>query len=123
MFDTYEVAKQLVVRLRDLVPVIQRVDRELADQLKRAASSVVLNLAEGQQYDNGNKLRHYKIAQGSAHEVKAALDVAEGWGYIEAATAERALLDRLLALLWKLTTSPKLQPTMRNNRAKGAPAS
>ena len=123
MFDTYEVAKQLVIRLRDLVPVIQREDRDLADQLKRAASSIVLNLAEGQRYDNGNKLRHYKIAQGSAHEVKAALDVAEGWGYLAQATAERAILDRLLALLWKLTTSPKLQPVVRRSGAKRAAAS
>ena len=38
MFDTYEVAKQLVIRLRDVVPIIQRVDGDLADQLKRAAS-------------------------------------------------------------------------------------
>ncbi|MEJ7604666.1 MAG: four helix bundle protein, partial [Kofleriaceae bacterium] len=118
MFDTYEVAKQLVVRLRDVVPVIQRVDHDLADQLRRAASSVVLNLAEGQRFDNGNKLRHYKIAQGSAHEVKAALDVAEAWGYLTQATKERALLDRLLALLWRLTRSPKLQPVVRRNDAK-----
>ena len=122
MFDTYEVAKQLVVHLREQVPVIQRVDPDLADQLKRAASSVVLNLAEGQRFDNGNKLRHYKIAQGSAHEVRAALDVAEGWGYIPHATAEREVLDRLLALLWKLTTSPKLQPTLVRNGARRAPA-
>ena len=123
MFETYEVAKQLVVRLREQVPAIHRVDPDLADQLKRAASSVVLNLAEGQRFDNGNKLRHYKIAQGSAHEVKAALDVAEGWGYIAHATEERALLDRLLAMLWKLTTSPKLQPVVGRSFAKRARAS
>ncbi|MEJ7604187.1 MAG: hypothetical protein WKG01_40355, partial [Kofleriaceae bacterium] len=52
--------------------------------------------------------------QGSAHEVKAALDVAEAWGYVEHATEERALVDRLLALLWRLTSSPKLQPVRRN---------
>ena len=121
MFDTYEVAKQLVIRLREAVAIIQRVDRDLADQLKRAASSVVLNLAEGQRFDNGNKLRHYKIAQGSAREVLGALDGAEGWGYIQHAAEERTLLDRLLALLWKLTTSPKLRRALVSNGATRGP--
>jgi four helix bundle protein len=122
MFITYEVAKQLIVQLREVVPVIQRVDEELADQLRRAASSVLLNLAEGQRFNNGNKLRHYQIAHGSANEIRGALDAAEGWGYIEPATEARALLDRLLALLWKLTNSPKLQPQSKaaRNGAKQA---
>jgi four helix bundle protein len=123
MFITYEVAKQLIVQLRDLLPTIQRVDEELADQARRAASSVLLNLAEGQRFTNGNKLRHYEIAQGSANEIRGALDAAEGWGYIGEATEVRALLDRLLALLWKLTKSPKLQPQPKRDRGRQARAS
>ena len=118
MFITYDVAKQLIVHLRDLLPTIQRVDEDLADQARRAASSVLLNLAEGQRFTNGNKLRHYEIAQGSANEIRGALDAAEGWGYIDQATEARALLDRLLALLWKLTSSPKLRPQPKRNVAK-----
>jgi len=123
MFITYDVAKQLIVHLRDLLPIIQRVDEELADQARRAASSVLLNLAEGQRFTNGNKLRHYEIAQGSANEIRGALDAAEGWGYIDQAPEARALLDRLLALLWKLTNSPKLQPQPRRNGGRQARAS
>jgi four helix bundle protein len=67
------------------------------------AISVLLNLAEGQKFNNGNRRKHYEIAQGSANEVKAALDAAEAWGWIECATAQRQLLDRVLALLWRLT--------------------
>jgi len=122
MFITYDVAKQLIVHLRDLLPIIQRVDEELADQARRAASSVLLNLAEGQRFTNGNKLRHYEIAQGSASEIRGALDAAEGWGYLEQATEARALLDRLLALLWKLTHSPKLQPKPKARGARQAQA-
>ncbi|HEY5933549.1 MAG TPA: four helix bundle protein, partial [Kofleriaceae bacterium] len=96
MFDTYEVAKQLIVRLRPMVATLLPVDEDLADQMRRAASSVLLNLAEGQRFMNGNKLRHYELAHGSAHEIKGALDAAVGWGYIEQADAELALLDRLL---------------------------
>lgn len=48
MFIAYEISRQLIVSLRPLVPVILASDRDLADQLKRAAQSVLLNLAEGQ---------------------------------------------------------------------------
>lgn len=78
-------------------------DRDLADQIKRAASSVVLNLGEGQRSEKGNKRKHYAIAHGSASEVRAALLTAEAWGWIEGASSTFALLDRLLALLWCLT--------------------
>ena len=58
---------------------------------------MLLNLAEGQRFNKGNKLRHYEIAQGSANEIRGALDATEGWGYIEQLTEARALLDRLRA--------------------------
>ena len=109
MFVAYEIAKELITSLRPIVPVIERQDRALADQLKRAASSVLLNLAEGQKFTNGNRRKHYEIAQGSANEVKAALDAAEAWGWIEVGDPERELIDRLLAVLWKLTHAPALQ--------------
>lgn len=109
MFIAYEISKELLVSLRPIVPAIQAHDRDLADQLRRAAQSVLLNLGEGQKFANGNRLRHFEIAQGSANEVKAALDAAEAWGWVEARGTERALLDRLLAVLWKLTHAPALQ--------------
>ena len=113
MFIAYDVAKQMIDALRVIVPIIQRSDRDLADQLQRAATSVLLNLAEGQKFQNGNRMKHYEIAQGSANEVKAALDAAEAWGWITSAPEQRALLDRLLALLWRLTHSAKLRATNR----------
>ena len=103
MFIAYEVSVQLVTSLRELVPLIERSDRDLADQMRRAASSVVLNLAEGQRSAKGNKHKHYAIAHGSANEVKAAIDVARAWGWIDEAHEPREILDRLLAILWRLT--------------------
>ena len=103
MFIAYEVSVQLVSSLRELVRVVERSDRDLADQMRRAASSVVLNLAEGQRSAKGNKHKHYAIAHGSANEVKAALDLARAWGWIDDARAPREVLDRLLAILWRLT--------------------
>ena len=103
MFIAYEVSVQLISSLREPVAHIERSDRDLADQLRRAATSVVLNLAEGQRLTKGNKHKHYVIAHGSANEVKAALAAAEAWGWIGAPEEPRAILDRLLAILWRLT--------------------
>ncbi len=103
MFIADEVSVQLIDSLRPLMPVIEKSDRDLADQIRRAASSVVLNLAEGQRSAKGNKQRHYAIAHGSANEVKAALAVARAWGWLDEAKAPAEILDRLLALLWRLT--------------------
>jgi four helix bundle protein len=46
----------------------------LADQLQRAADSVVLNIAEGSaHFSPGRKLYHYQTAHGSSAECVAAL--------------------------------------------------
>ena len=103
MFIALEVSLEAIKSLRVVVPQIERHDRDLADQIKRAASSVALNLAEGQRLTKGNKPKHYAIAHGSANEVRAALRTAIAWGWIEDAAEPLAVFDRLLALLWRLT--------------------
>ena len=103
MFIAYEVSIELVTSLREVAPTIERFDRDLADQMRRAASSVVLNLVEGSRSAKGNKQRHFAIAHGSASEVKAALELARAWGWIGEASAPQKILDRLLALIWRLT--------------------
>jgi len=101
MFIAHDVSLDLIRELRGLLPAIQRFDRDLATQIRTAATSVTLNLNEGQRSGGGNQRRHYEIAHGSANEVKGALAVAEAW--IEDPARARAILDRLLALLWRLT--------------------
>ena len=53
---------------------------DLANQAKRASSSVLLNIAEGAgcKPGSGMRRRSYEIARGSAYEVAAALDAAAG---------------------------------------------
>lgn len=105
MFIALDVALDLITTLRPLVPAIAKHDRDLADQIRRAASSVPLNLGEGERSEKGNKHRGYAIAHGSANEVKVALRTAQAWGYVDKSAVAEALavLDRLLALLWRLT--------------------
>jgi four helix bundle protein len=103
MFICQEKAIQLVTKLQPLVPIIERHDRDLADQLRRAGASVVLNLAEGSGSAKGNRAKHFAIARGSAAEVKAALRLAVAWRWVEERDTEPALLDEVLAMLWRLT--------------------
>jgi len=103
MFVTYEVSIEVIKLLRPVVAAVQIHDADLADQLKRAASSISLNLAEGMGSAKGNKQKHYSIARGSANEVRAAIQTAQAWGWIDDASGIEPVLDRLLALLWGLT--------------------
>ncbi len=82
----------------------------LRDQLMRASSSVVLNVAEGfGSCSRGIKRRHYEIARGSAIECVAVLDVAstigsgnEGAGRAAALAVARSLFTRAAMMLAKL---------------------
>ena len=80
-------------------------DAKLADQMRRAAQSVVLNIAEARGNDGGNTRLRFATACGSAKEVRAALDVASDWGYIEAQMAMELdrRLDRVCAITWVLS--------------------
>jgi len=64
-----------------------------------------LNLGEGEYSDPGTKRARYCNAAGSANETRAALAVAVAWGYLTPAQAEPASsrLDRVIAMLWKLS--------------------
>ena len=104
-FQVEAVSYELIEALRPIVLRIRRSDRSLADQLTRAASSVALNIAESTYSDPGNRRARLFTAAGSANETRAALRVAVAWGYCEARQAEaaRALVERVVAMLWKLT--------------------
>lgn len=117
MFIAYDISLQLIRNLRPIVPVIKKHDRDLADQLRRAATSVSLNLGEGRRRTAGDQRRHYETAHGSAGEVLTALDVADAWGYVVDHEVARQLLDRLLAMLWRLTHGRARLPDNRDATA------
>lgn len=102
-FHIYGAALGLVSALRSVLLELLKTDRSLADQMQRAASSVVLNIAEGNRRTGKDRLHFFRIAAGSAAEVRAALDVARAWGMIGATPTAEAELDRVLAMLWRLT--------------------
>ena len=100
----YQVALELAGAIRPLLPLLERWDASLADQVRRAVVSVPLNLAEAKRRTGRDRAHLLAVALGSASEVRAALEVAVALGAIDpGATAEAlALTDRVNALLFGL---------------------
>ena len=71
---------------------------DLKNQAQRAASSVVLNIAEGYQRSGKARRNHYAIAHGSAAEVSAVLDIVDLPGRAEM----KQYLDRIGAMLRRM---------------------
>ena len=103
MLVAYTVALDLVRALRPVVGELRKYSADAADQVERAASSVVLNIAEGNRRSGRDPQRFFAMAHGSAGEVLGALDLADAWGWKIESEAARGLLDRELRLLRGLT--------------------
>ncbi len=100
----YSVSIEMVRRLRPVIASVRAQDDNLADQLRRAATSVPLNLSEGAYAQGRNARARFYTALASAAEVRACLDVAEAHGYVE--PVDEALLDtvdHVIAALHRLT--------------------
>ena len=99
----YSVAIEMVRELRPLMEKIKTRDSNLAEQMRRAVTSIPLNLQEGAYSPGGNVRARVHTALGSAAEVRACLDVAEALGYVEGVDEGlRDTLDRVVATLHKL---------------------
>jgi four helix bundle protein len=101
--DAYRVAREFDVFAARVLP--RRGCASLRDQLLRASSSTVLNVAEGcGRFARPEKAHFYLIARGSAMECLGALDVAFGRGLVTAAAHRhgRGLLVRAVQMLTKL---------------------
>jgi four helix bundle protein len=104
-FQVEELSLELIDTLVPLMPRIKQRDKDLADQLRRAASSIGLNCAEASFSDSGNRRARLSTAAGSAGETRHALRQAVAWRLVTAGDAGRAmaLLQRIIAILWKMT--------------------
>jgi four helix bundle protein len=104
-FRAYATALEALRLTRALLGPIRTADRSLADQLKRAATSVALNLAEGGKRRDADRAHFYRIAAGSAAESRACLDVAAALGYVDRGTSSAAwrAFDAIAAMLYPLT--------------------
>jgi four helix bundle protein len=88
MLRIYDDMLEAVYSMRGMLAAIEKRDPDLARQLRRAASSVVLNVAEGSGSFGRMRTARYRTALGSARETLACLRVAEAFGYVHTVPAE-----------------------------------
>ena len=98
----YRRSLELVVLTHEVIGTLPRGCGFLADQLRRASSSITLNFAEGCGKTSAAERRRYlRIARASAYEVAAAYDVGQALDAVGRADHARAidLCDHLAAML------------------------
>lgn len=103
--DVYHFAIQFVVLADEIVESLPRGRAYLADQLRRAGSSIPLNIAEGSgEFAPAEKARFYRMAKRSATECSSILDILQHLKLIEGQLFARAreLLVRIVAMLIKM---------------------
>jgi four helix bundle protein len=103
MLRIYDVVLETLRAMKPVVAKIAEHDADLARQLRRAATSVLLNLAEGTGCRAGTRRQRYHDALGSARESAACLDAADALGYCAIDPALRDRLERIAATLTNLT--------------------
>lgn len=105
-FGAYQFSIQFIALSCRIIQEIPRGNGELADQLRRAAISISLNIAEGTGRTSTTELRRfYVIARGSTLECAVILDVLFHLKLIEEAIFSngRELLKNIVAILTALT--------------------
>lgn len=103
-FGPYKAAIEFIALAHKICSELPRGHFELADQLKRAASSICLNVAEGSgRTTKAEAKRFYAIARGSAMECAAILDVLTQLSLLPAPSRD-AGRDRLRSIVAILTS-------------------
>ena len=100
----YQKAMELIRLSHEVLEQLPRGFAFLADQLRRASSSILLNYSEGFGRRSAKDRRQFfLIARGSALEVSAILDAAQCHGAISTALHGKGidLCDHLSAMLYR----------------------
>lgn len=108
--DVYRVALEFIMLADSIIENLPKGKAYLADQLKRAGSSIPLNIAEGAgEFSLNEKIRFYRMAKRSATECASILDLCRCLNIIEEKRyiSGRELLIRIVSMLIKLAQSKK----------------
>jgi four helix bundle protein len=103
--DVYRCAIEFLALTAELADDIPRGNAALLDQLRRAASSIPLNIAEAAgRTGKADSARAYAIARGSAMECAAVMDALSVLKVVDAGTKQHAdeLPERVVAMLTRL---------------------
>ena len=89
--------------LRVEMEAIGRRDRDLENQMRRAAASMALNCSEASGSRGRNAQARFHTALGSARETLACVEVAVAFGYLPAMRAEvHPRMNQIIGTLTKL---------------------
>jgi four helix bundle protein len=105
--DVYQLAIEFVIISNSIIKNFPRGNSYLADQLRRASSSITLNIAEGGgEFCKNEKVRFYRMAKRSATESAAILDISKRLSFLEETThtKSRELLIRIVSMLTKMVS-------------------
>ena len=119
--DVYQVSLQFVVLADEVANTMRDGRAALGDQLRRASTSIVLNIAEGAgEYSRKEKARFYRMASRSATERAAILDI---WRQLKSTPdikpeVGREMLLKVVAMLVKLGRA-RTRETKAGGREEG----
>jgi four helix bundle protein len=103
--DVYQCSTRFLALAKTILEQIPRGHAPLADQLRRASVSILLNIAEGSgKVSSVDKAKFYGIARGSSLECGAALDACTilELSDEEVTTEAKELLVRIVSMLSKM---------------------
>lgn len=116
IFQNFPVYQKAETLYQEIVPYIapQKVRDYLKDQLERALSSIVLNIAEGSgKVSRKDKKNFYVIARGSCHECAAILNLLRCHQLdlvrLDHWSAELVVIGKMLSGIIKSLEKPKEQ--------------
>ena len=103
-FIALSVAVAAVRAIRPVLEVLRTRSADLKDQLETAASSVALNVSEGNRRVGKDRQHFFRIAAGSCDEARTAITLADALGHLDGVdlAPALALFDREAALLYRL---------------------
>ena len=98
-----ELMMDIMPAIKELVDDIRKHDKNLAEQIQRASTSVVLNLAEADGVTKGHQRNRLETAYGSNHETRKGLRLGAIWKYVSTERVDfvDAHLDRVAAMTWR----------------------
>jgi four helix bundle protein len=110
--DVYQRAIEFLDLVDEIVSAAPKGRSHLKDQLDRAATSVVLNIAEGAgEFSTRDKRRFYRMARRSATECAAVIDILARRGHPQPQklAAGRTLLVRIVSMLVRMVSASRAE--------------
>jgi four helix bundle protein len=102
MFRVYSESLEIIRSLRDVISAFEKRDPDLARQLRRASSSVALNIAEANGSRGRNRGARFHTALGSLRETLSCVEVGHALGYVDPLPEIAQRIDRLCGALYCL---------------------